>query len=89
MRGTGDEETSQDDEDDVMEENEREDIENDQVTQAPTKIAKDPSKPTAEEVAEHDPTRRTFRKGPVCVEASGKEDGHCSRKDGGDGRYCI
>ena len=70
-----------------MEENERDEIENDQVTQAPLKIAKDPGKPTPEEVAEHDPTHIPYRSWcPVCVEASGKEDGHFSRKDDGDGR---
>ena len=75
VQGTSDEETSQDDEDEVMEEKEREEIEIDQVTKAPIKIAKDPSKPTLEEVAEHDPTHIPYRSWcTVCVEASGKED---------------
>jgi hypothetical protein len=60
---------------------ERDEIQNDEVTQAPIKVAKDPGAPTPEEIAEHDPTHLPYRSWcPVCVEACGKEDAHYSKK---------
>ena len=69
-----------------MEENEREEIENDQVTQAPKKIAKDLGKPTPEEVAEHDSTHIPYRSWCTRLRGSKRERRWTFyRKDDSDG----
>ena len=60
---------------------EADDMENDDVTAAPSKVSKDPGTPSPEEVEAHDPTHLPYRSWcPVCVEACGKEDVRYSKR---------
>ena len=55
----------------------------DEVTSPPIRIAKDPTAPTAEEREAHNVTHLPYRSWcSTCVEAKGKEDGHCQKKEG-------